>query len=148
MAAAILHKIYIYPIQDGPCEEREICEALPATGLAGDRRRPQRRSVTLLSSEVWADTTASLGVELSPATRRANLLVSGVDLQAAVGKRLQIGEVVFKIWGETEPCSKMDDKLQGLQQALKPEMRGGVCAEVVTAGKLNVGDAISLVEPT
>jgi MOSC domain-containing protein YiiM len=40
----------------------------------------------------------------------------------------------------------MDDKLEGLQQALAPEMRGGVCAEVEQEGRLRVGDEILLVE--
>ena len=145
MSAAVLHKIYVYSQNDAPCEERDSCEALPDSGLAGDRRRPRRRSVTLLSSEVWAETTKGLGVQLPPETRRANLLVSGIDLQAAVGQCLQIGEVVLKVWGETEPCQKMDDKFQGLQQALAPQMRGGVCAEVETGGLLKVGDAVVVV---
>jgi MOSC domain-containing protein YiiM len=148
MSTAILNKIYIYPEKDAPCQELEACEALAESGLAGDRRRSRQRSVTLLSSEVWADTIAGLGIDLPPVTRRANLLVSGVDLQAAVGRRLQIGEVVLKVWGETEPCQKMDDKFQGLQQALAPEMRGGVCAEVEQEGRLRVGDEILLVGPT
>ena len=42
----------------------------------------------------------------------------------------------------------MDDKFQGLQQALAPEMRGGVCAEVEQEGRLRVGDEILLVGPT
>ena len=147
MSTAILEKIYIYPEKDKPGKELEACEVLAESGLTGDRRRSRRRSVTLLSSEVWADTIAGLGIDLSPVTRRANLLVSGVDLQAAVGRRLQIGEVVLKVWGETEPCQKMDDKFPGLQQALAPEMRGGVYAEVEQQGRFRVGDEILLVEP-
>ena len=147
MSTAILEKIYIYPEKDKPGKELEACEVLAESGLTGDRRRSRRRSVTLLSSEVWADTIAGLGIDLSPVTRRANLLVSGVDLQEAVGRRLQIGEVVLKVWGETEPCQKMDDKFQGLQHALVPEMRSGVCAEVEEKGRLRVGDEILLVEP-
>lgn len=146
MSDAVLCKIYIYPRKDGACEEREACAATPDDGLVGDRRRSKRRSVTLLSSEVWADTVAGLGVDLPPVTRRSNLLVSGIDLQAAVGKRLRIGGAVFRVWGETEPCQKMDDKHPGLQAALAPQMRGGVCAEVVTGGTLKVGDAVELVE--
>ena len=146
MSDAIVHKIFIYPHKDGCCEEREVCRVAPGTGLDGDRRRSTRRSVTLLSSEIWDQTMAGLGIDLSPQARRANLLVGGVDLPATVGKCLRIGAALFRIWGETEPCQKMDDKYPGLLAALTPEMRGGVCAEVLEAGLLEIGAPIEVEE--
>lgn len=67
-----------------------------------DQQRSGRRAITLLSREVWDETTAELGVDLPPQTRRA-MLVSGLELGLRIGKRASMGEVEIQIRGETTP---------------------------------------------
>jgi MOSC domain-containing protein YiiM len=100
--------------------------------------------VTLLDAGQWRQVIAELGLDLPWHTRRANLLIEGIDLQAAVGQRIQIGECRFAIGGETTPCQRMDELQPGLRRTLTPEMCGGVWGKVLRGGQLRVGDSVSV----
>ena len=100
-------------------------------GIAGDRRGaggPGRlRQVTVLSAEVWQRVCDQLGADLPWTLRRANLLVSGIDLPREAGARLSVGDLDLEVTMETAPCSRMDEQHQGLRTALTDDWRGGVC---------------------
>ena len=78
--------------------------------------------------------------------QRANLLVDGLDLPGTVGNRLRIGDCLFEIHGETDPCERMDELQAGLRAGLVPEMRGGVWGRVLESGQLRVGQAVEVAE--
>jgi MOSC domain-containing protein YiiM len=84
--------------------------------------------------------------ELSPGLRRANLVVEGLDVRAAIGKALQIGPCQIRVIAELRPCRLMDDAAPGLQTALDPECRGGVYGRVMQGGLLEVGAAVEIME--
>ena len=128
----------------GPMREVDAALATVDQGLQGDGHVAPERGVTLLSRERWAEATAELGAELPWHTRRANVLVEGIDLAAAIGQELQIGEVVLRIEGETDPCAVMDRAHYGLRNALAPHCRGGVHGRVIRGGRMAVGDEIVL----
>lgn len=96
----------------------------------------------LLSEEAWNDATAELGMPLDPATRRANLLLSGTDLEKTRGRTLRIGTARLRIFMECTPCERMEQAAPGLQEFLKPHWRGGACAEVIEGGEIRVGDEV------
>ena len=99
--------------------------------------------MTLLSSEAWAAAAAATGARhLDPRIRRANLLLSGVDLRCALGRVLRVGPVRIRIRGETRPCRQMEESQSGLVAALGSEARGGVYGEVVDDGEISVGDPV------
>jgi MOSC domain-containing protein YiiM len=98
--------------------------------------------VTILSREAWELATGELDATLDPKARRANLLVSGITLANTRGRILRIGDQRLVIGGETTPCERMDEALQGLRATLKPEWRGGVFAQVLTSGPVQVGDEV------
>lgn len=111
-------------------------------GIAGDYRgRPGKRQVTILFAEDWKAAVADLDPDAAWTIRRANLLVEGVANIRAPGSILAIGEIMFLITGETEPCIRMDEQLPGLQEALRPNWRGGLTAQVMSDGEIAVGDA-------
>lgn len=115
------------------------------TGLEGDfRGRTRNRQVTVLSREAWAAACAAVGADLPWTTRRANLLVEGLDLEETTGQRLHIGEVVLEITGETRPCTRMEEAHAGLREALTPGWRGGVTCRVVTPGTVRTGATVRL----
>ena len=111
-------------------------------GLEGDFRGAQKgRQVTVLSEAAWRQACAELGTELPWTTRRANLLVDGLEFSAGdPGRTLRIGEVELVVTEETDPCSRMDEQHPGLTAALEPDWRGGVCCDVVGAGAIRLGD--------
>ena len=90
---------------------------------------------------------ATTAVSTGPAARRANLLVSGLDLEGSRGRVLCVGASRIRVHGETRPCYRMDEAAAGLQAALEPEWRGGVYGEVVVSGDIEVGDAVAWEAP-
>jgi MOSC domain-containing protein YiiM len=85
-----------------------------------------------------------LGASLSAASRRANLLVSGIDLKEARGRTLRVGAAAIQLRGETRPCERMDEAFQGLRAAMSTEWRGGAFGVVLQGGRITVGDEVTL----
>jgi MOSC domain-containing protein YiiM len=112
----------------------------PEVGLLGNANRSRRRQVTIISSERWRELMAALGADLPPSTRRANLMVSGLDLQNSRGRILRIGTARLQINGETRPCEQMEAARAGLQALMRERWGGGVFAEVIDGGEIRVGD--------
>jgi MOSC domain-containing protein YiiM len=132
--------LFLFAHAGAPPRPVDEVEARPG-GLLGDRKRGQRRQVTVLALEGWRAASAAAGApELSPAQRRANIVVEGVTLADLVGRRLRVGEAVIEVLGETDPCPKMNRVQPGLEDALRPDLRGGVFGQLIGAGRIRVGD--------
>jgi MOSC domain-containing protein YiiM len=116
---------------------------LVGRGIVGNADQGGRRPVTIIAAERWHQAEAELGVELDPAMRRANLLVSGVDLVGSRKRVLTVGGVQLRIGGETRPCRLMDMAHLGLQNALDAEWGGGAYAKVLVPGPISIGDEVT-----
>lgn len=114
-----------------------------ARGIHGDANRGGRRQVTIISTERWAEMMAELGAAVDPSVRRANLLVSGVDLARTRGRTLHVGACALRIAGETRPCERMEEAYAGLQAVMRERWGGGAFAEVIRGGRIQVGDPVS-----
>ena len=115
---------------------------LAGTGIAGNVDRSRRRQVTLLSREAWNRFMTTLNAAVDPSARRANVLLSGVDLAATRDRVLRLGdEVRLLIGGEVTPCERMDEAVSGLREVMRPNWGGGAFAQVMTGGTVRVGDA-------
>ncbi|MBA16252.1 MAG: MOSC domain-containing protein [Sphingomonas sp.] len=133
----------------GPIETIDTVEVTIEGGLAGDFRgavRPgkkAKRQVSLIEAKDWDAAMAETGHSLPWWHRRANLLVEDFDLPQTPGARLRIGaDVVLEITMECDPCSRMDELVDGLRLALIPDWRGGALARVISGGTISMGDAI------
>jgi MOSC domain-containing protein YiiM len=104
--------------------------------------RSRRRQITIISREAWDRLMAGLDDTVPPWSRRANLMVSGVDLEETRGRILRVGSVRLAIGGETTPCERMDEALPGLRAAMTPHWNGGVFAQVLDDGIIVVGDVV------
>ena len=112
-------------------------------GITGNTCRSSTRQVTIIAQEQWHAMMHDLGGALDPGARRANIMVSGVDLAQSRGRVLRLGGVRVRIRGETRPCERMDEALPGLRAAMELDWRGGAFGEVLDDGLLAVGDAAS-----
>ena len=122
-------------------EKRTEIRVSGADGVTDDHGHGPKRQLTILSREAWTAATAVVDQpELDWTTRRANVLVEGLDLEKLLlGGTLTLGEVTVEVLGETFPCDQMDESCAGLKNALLPETRGGVYGKILIDGKITVG---------
>jgi MOSC domain-containing protein YiiM len=118
--------------------------AVAGKGLDGSVDRSRRRQVTIISKDKWEELMRALEANIAPSARRANLMVSGLDLEEIRGRILRVGAVRFAIGGETTPCERMEEALPGLRAAMQPHWGGGVFAQILDDGVLTVGDVVVL----
>ena len=137
-----LEAIWLKRAHRGKMDAVQKAELIVGQGLADSVDRSRRRQVSLLEREVWERATSVLGASLDAGARRANLLVSGVELMRTRGRILRIGDTRLVIGVELTPCERMDEALPGLQAALRPDWSGGAFAQVLDGGVIHVGDVI------
>jgi MOSC domain-containing protein YiiM len=149
--------LHLHPAEPGaPLHAVESIEVVEARGIVGDNRyfgrlsrdtgQPTRRQVSLIEREQVAEHAVALGLAfIPPGAVRANVETFGIQLVALVGREIQIGEAILRLYAPRDPCEKMDAICQGLR-ALMMDHRQGVLAEVVRPGKIRVGDPLSVRE--
>ena len=137
-----LERIWIKRAKRGPMDPADVATLESGRGLNGNANRGGRRQVTIISRERWTELMETLGADLDPATRRANLLVSGIDLRNSRDRVLRIGAARLRINGETRPCERMEEAHRGLQAAMRERWGGGAFAEVLEGGEIRVGQSV------
>jgi MOSC domain-containing protein len=139
----------IAPAAEAPMQLLEVAQARAGRGFDGDRyaagagtfspragRRPGY-DLTLIAAEVL-DELAAAGRALDFAGTRRNVLTRGIDVNALVGRRFRIGDVLCEGRRLCEPCVHLD-RLSG-PGILRPLIhRGGLRADVLTDGEIRPG---------
>jgi hypothetical protein len=145
IADGVVEALVIAPAAEAPVRRVSAVTATPDRGLAGDRYargggtfasgRPGS-ALTLIEAEVVED----LG---GPALdHRRNVVVRGTDLNALVGRDFTVGEVRCRGRRLCEPCAHLD-RLNG-GGILRPLVhRGGLRADILSAGTIRVGDVLA-----
>ena len=144
MSVGRVEGILIGPEETLP-EPIERVRAVAGRGLEGNRYfyddAPPGRALTLIQAEALEGMLEDTGIELSAAESRRNVLTSGIDLNALVGKRFRVGEVECVGVELCHPCSSLEKITQkGVIKGLVN--RGGLNADILTDGEISVGDRV------
>ena len=135
-------------ISRGPMEVLEQAQITLSAGIEGDSKgkRFPLRQLTILAIEDWQATLALLGgPKLDWTVRRANLLVQDIKLPRGNGSRLECGDVVLEVTGQTSPCQQMENPHAGLRRALAGDWRGGITCRVLSGGFIKHRDSIDTI---
>jgi len=138
-----LARIWIKRAKGGPMDQVSAALLEVNGGLRGNANRGGKRQVTIISNERWAEMMDTLGADIPPSARRANLMVSGLDLENSRGRVLRVGTTRLLINGETRPCEQMEAAHAGLQEVMRARWGGGAFAEVIDGGEIRLGDDVA-----
>jgi MOSC domain-containing protein YiiM len=123
--------------------------AVAGHGLEGDYHYApdgagSGEALTLIAAEALEGLLVDTGIELSHEQSRRNVLTRGVDLNALVGRRFSVGDVICEGVELCEPCNELQRMTQrGVLRGLVH--RGGLRADVLTSGTIAPGDAVNAI---
>ncbi len=143
MSDGRLEAIWIKRAHMGPMDAASEAELVAGRGIRGNADQGRRRQVTVIERAAWDAMLEEMGDAVAPSARRANLLISGVSLKETRGRVLRVGDCRLEIGGETRPCYRMDEALEGMHQAMKKDWRGGVYCVVLDDGTIRVVDDVA-----
>jgi ADP-ribose pyrophosphatase YjhB (NUDIX family) len=133
-----------------PMQRITAVGAIAGVGLDGDRYASGRgyytdsrvsRAITLIEAEVLEAIASESGLALEPGETRRNVTTSGVSLNALLGQLFWLGEVLCEGTASCAPCKYLTDLTA--KPLLRPlARRGGLRADVLTSGRIRIGDRI------
>ena len=138
-----LEQIWLKRAHRGPMDRVESAMLVAGKGVADSANFGSTREVTIVSLERWLEITSELGADIDPSRRRADLLVSGVDLERSRGRLLNVGACLLRIGGEVRPCDRMEEAHRGLREVMAPRWGGGAWAEVIRGGEIRTSDPVA-----
>jgi MOSC domain-containing protein YiiM len=130
--------------------------AVPGKGLERDRyhdrtgtysvRHGSDREVTLIEEEAVAALRRDYEVDFDAGDSRRNIVTCGVALNHLVGRDFRVGEVALRGIRLCEPCGHLE-RVTGRPVRAGLVHRGGLRAQILTAGTIRTADPIELIEP-
>jgi MOSC domain-containing protein YiiM len=121
-------------------------EAVASKGLANDRKYKENNSklsqITLIEIENINYFNSISKTNISPISFRRNIITENVKLNDLVGKEFFVGNVKLKAHDLCRPCKYLQDKLKQNNFIKEFMLRGGLRCEILSSGKITVGDII------
>ena len=123
--------------------EQTSIECVAGKGILGDRffdfKPNYKGQLTFFSLEVYQDLQRQFAVKSKPpSVFRRNVIVSGLDLNALIGRRFWLGGIAFEGVEQASPCYWMNRAFcEGAEAALRG--RGGLRARILSDGTLSLG---------
>ncbi len=138
---AEIQNVFVCLVHRFPMKEVEEVEAIENKGLRGciHGRPGSKRQVLLMDVETLDK------LDLKPGEIKENLTVSGLDFsKLSIGQELQAGDARLRITIPCDPCPRMEEIREGLEEVLRGQ-RGWLC-RVIVPGKIRKGDRIEVIE--
>jgi MOSC domain-containing protein YiiM len=149
-ADAVVEHIHLAATAGAPVRAVDAVNAIPGVGLDGDRYAYRRghyqddrvsRDLTLIEAETIEMLERRHGISLAPGETRRNVTTRGIDLNALVGRRFWVGEVLCQGTRLCEPCQYLAD-LTGKSLVRALVHRGGLRADILIGGPIRRGDSV------
>jgi MOSC domain-containing protein YiiM len=148
-----VESIYVRPKPSKPVLGLDQVVAIPGKGLQGDyyssgisrRKVGPDREITLIESESLSFIETEYEVSLAPGESRRNIITSNMPLNQLVGIEFVIGSVKLRGLRLCEPCNHL---VELTQKEVIPALvhRGGLRAQILTEGTIQIGDPIYALE--
>jgi MOSC domain-containing protein YiiM len=134
-----------------PMRQVPSVEAVAGVGLAGDRyasgggtwaQYPAlEKQVTLIDRDDVAVVAAETSSRLTPGDTRRNLVTTGIDLPALVGRWFTVGDALLFGMKRCPPCTHLE-RLTGVRLVKAMVHRGGINAAVFVGGPVAGGSVV------
>jgi MOSC domain-containing protein YiiM len=146
--------IFIAAAAGAPTVSIDEATLVAGRGIVGDRyydevgtwsaKREGRldHELTLIDAKEIDDFNASIGHNFGYGEFRRNIVTGGIDLDALVGSRFNVGAVLLEGIRLCEPCSHLAANVHG---AVLPGLvhKGGLRAAILSGGTVRTGDDIT-----
>lgn len=137
--------IHVVREEGAPLERVASVAAITDHGLEGDHRSRtgKSRQLTIIDRAKLDEVAKELGHPIPEGVSRRQLEVSGLDLNALIGRTLHIGPVVVRVDGDCPPCDIMETSVgPGARAAM--QNRGGLCCTVLRGGEVRQGQKVTI----
>ena len=119
-------------------------------GIVNDRYyenfKDKKEQVTLINLEYINNFNNQIKQNIDAKDFRRNIIVSSINLNELIKKKIKINDVTLKIHEICQPCKYLQDKLNIPGLVKKLVNKSGVRAEILTTGSLSVGDTIKILK--
>jgi MOSC domain-containing protein YiiM len=152
--AGSLESINIAAHAHGRAQPQEEAVLVAGKGIVGDRYFRETGAdpaaeVTLIEREQVERFRAATGLATTAAETGRNLETSGIDVNALVGRRFRIGEVVLEGLELCEPCATLGKALATPERTPAEIVKAfahcaGLRARIVSGGTVRRGDRVNV----
>ena len=139
-------EIGIANIKGNQIQHVDKVEVLKGKGLRDDRNftenNHKERQITLIEIENINYFNNISKTNIPPLNFRRNIVTKNVKLNDLIGKEFFVGNIKLKAHDLCRPCKYLQDKLKQSNFVREFLHKGGLRCEILTSGKINVGDII------
>ena len=122
-------------------------ESIAGKGLLNDRHfkedNEKKSQITLIEIENINYYNKISGTSILPKDFRRNIITEGIKLNELVGSEFFIGKVKLKAHDLCRPCRNLGESLKQKNFVKELLQKGGLRCEILTNGKIFVGDKIT-----
>ena len=119
-------------------------------GIVNDRYygnfKEKKEQVTLINIEEINNFNSQIKHNIDAKDFRRNIIISGINLNGLINKKIKINEVTLKIHEICQPCRYLQSRLKIPGLVKKLLNKSGVRAEILSSGSLSVGDIIRIIK--
>jgi MOSC domain-containing protein YiiM len=139
------------PTAAAPVQRLHRARLLPGVGLEGDRYAlgggtwadwpDLEKQLTLVDRADVEAVAREVGVALSPADTRRNVVTTGIELPSLVGRWFAVGDALLFGMKRCPPCTHLE-RLTGVKLVKAMARRGGINAAVFAGAEIAEGAAV------